>query len=107
MEPDSLRYALVKELQDHCEATVCGDAEAGARLLMEGADVLILDLFLPGENGVDFLRDNQPRIPSTVIALTTFVSKYILRTLPALGVTAVIQKPCTVKAITAAIKTRV
>ncbi len=99
MEPDCLRYALVKKLQDHYEVLACGDAETGARLLADGADVIVLDLFLPGENGIDFLRDNQKHIPSTVIALTPFLSRYIHKTLHSLGVTSVIRKPCTVDSI--------
>ena len=99
MEPDRLRDALVEQLQKDWEITACFDAREGAALLRQAPDILILDLFLPGTNGILFLRENRRYIPPAVIALSTFLSGAVLETLEDLGVTAVVRKPCTVDCI--------
>lgn len=99
MEPNGLRDALLTEVQKDCEVMVCGTAAEGAALLQHGPDALVLDLFLPGTNGIVFLQRNRSKIPPTVIALTTFLSCTIAKTLSELGVSAVVMKPCTVDAV--------
>lgn len=107
MEPDRLRDALVEQLQKDREVTACFDAGEGAALLRQVPDILILDLFLPGTNGILFLRENRENLPPSVIALSTFLSSAVLETLEDLGVTAVVRKPCTVEAILSQEKLRI
>lgn len=105
MERDCLRDALERELRQDFEVLTCGNADDGAVLLQDRPDMLVLDLFLPGTDGLTFLIRNQSRLPSVVIVLSTFTSSAILQQLAELGVEAVIRKPCTIKAITSALKT--
>ena len=100
MEQDGLRDLLLSDLQKDCEVMVCSDAVDGAELLRYQPDVLILDLFLPGVNGLTLLRENRAQLPRVIIALSILLSPKILRELKDLGVTSVVRKPCTVAAIT-------
>lgn len=104
MEQDCLRDALQKELQQEFEVSVCGNAEDGATLLENRSDILVIDLFLPGTNGLTFLIENKPYLPSIVVVLSVLTSPGILRKLADLGVTSVIRVPCTLDAITSVLK---
>lgn len=99
MERDCLRDALQQELQRDFEVITCCNADDGAVLLRDQPDVMILDLFLPGMDGLSFLRQYKPYIPPVTIVLSVLTTPEILDTLAALGVTAVIRKPCTVSEI--------
>lgn len=103
MKQDSLQDALRKDLQKDFEVVTCSNAEEGAVLLQDKPDVLIADLFLPGTDGLTFLIQNRAQLPPTVIVLTVFISTKVLRQLEELGVSAVIRRPCTVRAITSAL----
>ncbi len=72
----------------------CSDPAAGEAILPFKPDALILDLFLPGADGLTFLKNNALCLPPVVIALTAFVSDDLLRKLSDLGVAAVIRIPC-------------
>ena len=53
-----------------CE--ICGDArQAGSALEKKGFDLAILDIMLPGENGVEFswtLRQQYPQMPILIVS---------------------------------------
>ena len=104
MEQDCLRDALQKELQQDFEVSVCGNAEDGAALLKDRPDILVTDLFLPGTNGLTFLIENKPYLPPIVVVLSALISPEVLRQLADLGAASVIRKPCTVQAVTSALK---
>nr|MBQ8245313.1 response regulator transcription factor [Oscillospiraceae bacterium] len=104
MERECLRDALQQELQQAFEVIACGNADDGAVLLQDQPDAMVLDLFLPGTDGLTFLRQNRECLPPAVVALSVLTTPEILEALAVLGVTAVIRKPCTVKAILSAIK---
>lgn len=70
------------------------DPAAGRRILDQAADAMILDLFLPGTNGLTFLRENAGALPSIIIVLTRFLSDDLLQELEILGVSAVFLIPC-------------
>lgn len=99
MERDCLRDALQQELQQAFEVIACCNADDGAVLLRDPPDVMILDLFLPGMDGLTFLRQNRECLPPAVVALSVLTTPETLDALAVLGVTAVIRKPCTVREI--------
>lgn len=103
MEQDSLRDALQKELQPDLEVVICSNADEGAVYLRDRPDILIADLALPGTDGLTFLMQNKNRLPPLVIVLTVFVSQQLFLQLERLGVSCVIRKPCTVKAVISAL----
>lgn len=107
MEHDGLRDALVKELSQHFYVIVCSNARKGAALLQDRPDTLILDLFLPGEDGVSFLKRCQPELPATVIALSVFLSPSLARRLSELGVARLIMKPCTADTVVSSLMARI
>lgn len=104
MERDCLQDALQQELHQAFEVIACCNADDGAVLLRDQPDVMILDLFLPGMDGLSFLKHNKSRLPPAVVALSVLTTPEVLDALAALGVSAVIRKPCTVKAMLSAIK---
>lgn len=107
MERDCLRDALQKEMQQNFEVTVCDNAEDGTVLLELQPDILILNLFLPSTNGLAFLMESKPYLPSIVVVLSALTSLGILRKLADLGVTSVIRVPCTLDAITSVLKNHI
>ena len=69
-------------------------AEEGAVMLQRQPDALLLDLFLPGTDGLSFLKENQTKLPPAILLFTTFHNSYILQAASDLGVTTVLLKPC-------------
>ena len=104
MERDCLRDALQRELQQDFEVITSDNADDGAVLLQDQPDVLILDLFLPGTDGLSLLKLHRAHLPPVVIVLSVLFSRDVLQQLAVLGVAAVIPKPCTLKAILSALK---
>ena len=86
---------LRDELDDKYIILPCSDPDIGVTLLGSAPDVLILDLFLPGTDGLAFLRTYAKDLPSVVMVLTRFISEALLQELTALGVSSVIRVPCT------------
>lgn len=99
LESEDFRLALQNALRRKYELLLCGDAETGMQMLRQKPDVLVLDLSLPGIDGLTFLEDAAPILPPVILALTTQITPYIQQALSDLGVGFVILKPCTVRAI--------
>lgn len=72
----------------------CSDPSAGGKLLEQLPEVLVLDLFLPGFNGLAFLKDHADELPPAVVVLTRFLSDPLLRELEGQGITSMIRMPC-------------
>lgn len=98
-ESEDFGLALRDSLRDDYSVTVCGDARAGAELLRQRPDALVLDLFLPGTDGLTFLKNTQSIRPPAVLMLTRFINEDILRAASELGVDHVIMKPCAVSSV--------
>ena len=98
--------ALTGELDSSCRVSLCTEGGEALELLRaREPDILVLDLLLPGMDGLSLLESlrlsgRKPR----VVAVTAYVSPYILETLEALGTAAVLQKPCSPEAAAAAVK---
>ena len=96
---EDLQVALLAALATDWDVTICGDAAAGTALIRKGYDALVLDLFLPGMNGLTFLKIAEAYLPAHIVALTTLVNQHILQELSDLGVGCVFLKPCSVSGI--------
>ena len=82
---DILKSALDKKYRA-LPGSVSAD---GQDILDQSLDALIIDLFLPGTDGLTFLRENFKNLPPVVVVLTRFVSDSILDELKELNVSAV------------------
>jgi len=92
-------YGLAFPRREHELATANDGREALARLddPASAFDVVLLDLRMPGMNGVDFLREvrRRPRWAQLPIVLTTIEpdGSELLEEAKRLGVTGVVKKP--------------
>lgn len=93
---DCLGYAIQKALEREYEVSAANDADVAADMLKLRPDALLVDLFLPGVDGLTFLKQNREALPPTIVALTVYFDDDILNILAELGVGRVIMKPCTV-----------
>ena len=92
-------YGLAFSRREH-ELTTASDGRAALAQLADPAsrfDVILLDLRMPGMNGVEFLREvrGDARLAKLPIVLTTMEPEEseLLREARRLGVTAVVKKP--------------
>jgi CheY-like chemotaxis protein len=92
-------YGLAFSRREH-ELTTVSDGQAALAQLADPAsrfDVILLDLRMPGMNGVEFLREvrRDPRLVQLPIVLTTMEPEEseLLREARRLGVAAVVKKP--------------
>lgn len=99
MESASLYPSLLNTLNGEYDITLCCNAEDAVQLLHRDYDGLILDLFLPGMDGLTLLENTQEYMPPVVLVLTKLISPYILQSLETLGVGYVIRIPCHVREI--------
>ena len=68
-------------------------------------DVLLLDLAMPGANGIDLLKAmHKRRVPMPTIVVSAFISPAVLKQLVALGVQGVVTKPFRVSRLTQEIR---
>lgn len=100
LESEDFRLALVDALQRDYHVISCGGPETGMGLLKQRPDILVLDLMLPGMDGLTFLENTREFHPPVILALTPQISPYILQAVSDLGVGFVITKPCTIRAVT-------
>ena len=106
----SLRDIVAECLIELCGCTVrvVPDGETGLACLREyGADVLLLDLLMPGVNGFDVLERLQgaeaAHRPGRVIAMSALTDRVTMQTLRSLGVDSVLSKPFSIAELRAAI----
>lgn len=81
-------------------ALPCSDPEAGSELLRAKPDALVLELSLPGANGMTFLKAQADNLPPVVLVLTPFISDTVLAELVILGVSSVFLIPCRISQLT-------
>lgn len=82
----------------------CSDPAAASVLLESRPDILILELSLPGANGMAFLNEHAKSLPSAILVLTTFVNRSILQNLSDQGVSSAFLVPCKISCLMDAIK---
>lgn len=100
VEPnEELRISLRKALQNRYLVYACRDGSEAMSFMHLAPDVLILDLLLSEIDGLTFLERVSHMRPEHVIVITPIISNSILHRLSALGVDAVVRKPCRIEAI--------
>lgn len=99
LRSEDFARALQDMLNHHYRVITVKNAEEGAVLLQHQPDVLLLDLFLPGTDGLTFLEQNKSHLPSSILMFTTFVEPSILNAASAFGVQAVFLKPCSISSV--------
>lgn len=99
MSSEDMGRTLQELLQDRYAVTLCKGPALSAELTKTQYDGLILDLFLPGTDGLSLLERFSGALPPVVLALTQFYSRYILQALDSLGVGYVLRIPCPVREI--------
>ena len=99
LRSEDFARALQDMLNHHYRVISAKNAEEGAVLLQHRTDVLLLDLFLPGTDGLTFLEQNKSHLPSSILLFTTFAEPAILDAVSELGVQAVYHKPCAISSV--------
>lgn len=99
LESEDFRLALQDALREHFNVITCSDAITGTEMLQRQPDALVLDLFLPGIDGISFLQNNCQFRPAVILMLTSYISPDILQSMSNLGIDNVVRKPCPISAI--------
>lgn len=101
---DTLRPVLAAQLSKEYSVVTCADGETASRMLKEYLpDILVLELGLPGMDGLDILREAGPYAPRIILATTLFYNPYVQQAAKDLGVGYIMRKPCRTDAIVARI----
>lgn len=102
---EDFRIALAESLRGAYCVRECSDGTEAMRILQTfHPDVLVLDLMLPGKDGISLLQEAAAAgLRPMVLATTRFASDYVLDTAGQLGVGYVMIKPCEVRATVARI----
>ena len=99
LRSEDFARALQDVLKYRYRVILAKNAQEGAVLLQHQPDVLLLDLFLPGTDGLTFLEQNKSHLPSSILLFATFVEPSILNASSAFGVQAVFLKPCAISSV--------
>ena len=90
---------LLTMLAEDYEITLCRNAQDAIKLLHQEFNGLILDLFLPGTDGLTLLEQAQAHLPPVVLVLTRLLSPYILQSVASLCGGYVLRIPCSEREI--------
>ena len=95
------RQALQQQFEPFCRICSCGTGwEVLEQLTRTSPDVLVLDLMLPGLDGLSLLRAiSALGICPEILAVSSYVSPYILQMSEQLGVSCLMEKPCSLSQI--------
>ena len=99
LRSEDFAQALQDVLKYRYRVIFAKNAEEGAVLLQHQPDLLLLDLFLPGTDGLTFLEQNKSHLPSSILLFTTLAEPAILNAASALGVQAVFLKPRSISSV--------
>lgn len=101
VEPSEVfRSALVHLLDKKYRLTACGNGETALELLRElRPDILLIDLELPGLEGLEVLRLGSGHMPQIILALTGFISPYVQQRAKDLGISYIMRTPCRADAV--------
>ena len=101
---DELRTELSRELRKRYTVFVCDDGPSCLQMLSsEHPDGLILNLSLPGADGLQILESLPNPHPRAILTLAYIYPPYVLRALDRLGVDYWLLLPCALYAITSRI----
>ena len=99
LRSEEFRAAVQAALEKDFRVIGAADAAAGAALLRDMPDILLLDLFLPGTDGLCFLEENRSLLPPEIVLFTTLRDPQLLQAASELGVKSVFLKPCSLSAV--------
>lgn len=84
-----VRHGLKQLIAENADMTVAGEASSGAEVLLQvrrgGFDVVLMDISMPGKNGVEILKQIHAELPSLpVLILSTYPEEqYAVRVIKA------------------------
>lgn len=99
LQSETFRSVLHDALKDHYKVIAAKDHAEGTAQLDQRPDALLLDLFLPGTDGLNFLKENRAELPPAILLFATFYNSYILQAAADLGVATILLKPCSLCAV--------
>ena len=99
LRSDDFARALQDMLKYRYRVISAKSTEEGAVLLQSQPEILLLDLFLSGTDGLTFLEQNKSHLPSSILLFTTLAEAAILNAASGLGVQAVFLKPCSISSV--------
>lgn len=99
LQSEDFRLILQDALKDRYRVLSAKNAKEGTALLLHWPNILLLDLFLPGTDGITFLEQNRPLLPSSILLFTTLANPVILNAALELGVKSVFLKPCSLTSV--------
>ena len=91
--------AVEEILQGDFDVTLCSDPIEAAMNLQRDYDAMILDLFLPGDDGLTFLAKSRNQRPFVIILLTQLICFDVLTHAKTIGVNVLIRKPYDISVI--------
>lgn len=99
MERGHFLKELKRELKRSCRVLVAEDGQMLAEVMDgENPDVLVLDLHLPGLDPIGFCQGRKGAF--RVLAITGFVSAYLMERLAGLGISYLMVRPCLAETVT-------
>ena len=99
LQSEDFRFAMKEALQEYFHVIVAQDAASGVALLQESPDILMLDLFLPQTNGLQFLEENSRYIPPVALLFTPLDDAPVLDAAFELGIKKAFMKPGSIAAV--------
>jgi len=98
IESEEFGQRVRKELQRDHEVLLCHDTASAAQLMDPQPDAMVLQLELPGMDGLTFL-EHLPCRPSVILTLAVNYPPYTAQRLYDLGVGHFVRTPCTLAAV--------
>ena len=98
-ESEDFALALRDALLDDYDVILSNNAITGMQLLQIRPDALVLDLLLPGMDGLSFMKSIGSSRPPVVLMLTAFLGSEVLQAMSDLGVDYTIRKPCPISIV--------
>lgn len=89
-----VRFALTEVLSERGHRVIAASSGQEALGLLEGVDVVVTDLAMPGMDGLELVSRIAARAPALpVILVTAHGSEHVVRTATSRGVCSCIRKP--------------
>lgn len=98
IESEVFGQQLKKELQKDYSVLLCHNAEDASELMHQEPDGMILQINLPGTDGMTFL-ENLSRKPEVILSLAVTYPPYTYQKLQDLGVGFFMRMPCSLRAV--------
>ena len=94
--PESLKAILGNKY----DVSVCSDGNTAQKLLSQlRPDILVLDLTIPGKDGITILEDALPFVPPVVLATTKLISHYVHYSAATHGIGYIMLDPCEARCV--------